>query len=163
MRIAALDVGEARIGIAVSDELGLTAQGVGVVQRKGGRRDLEALAERLAPYQPERLLVRLPPHMNRTEGAPGGRGGPLAHPRGGAPDPAARVLRRAAHHRGGGAYPARGRSQPAAAPGADRPGGGHPHPPDLPGSPRVTGSRLLSGLVVAFVLVTSGAAALVVH
>src|SRR5262249_14252063 len=96
-------------------------------------------------------------------GSAGGEGARLRHPSGRAPDAAARVLRRAAHHRGGGAYLARGRSQPAAAPGADRPGGGHPHPPDLPGSPRVTGSRLLSGLVVAFVLVTSGAAALVVH
>jgi len=61
-------VGEARIGIAVSDELGLTAQGVGVVQRRGGRHDLEALAERLAPYQPERLVVGLPLNMNGTEG-----------------------------------------------------------------------------------------------
>jgi putative holliday junction resolvase len=68
MRIAALDVGEARIGIAVSDELGLTAQGVGVVQRRGGRHDLEALAERLASYQPERLVVGLPLNMNGTEG-----------------------------------------------------------------------------------------------
>jgi len=68
MRIAALDMGEARIGIAVSDELGLTAQGVGVVQRRGGKRDLEALAERLAPYQPERLVVGLPLNMNGTEG-----------------------------------------------------------------------------------------------
>src|SRR5439155_892112 len=49
MRIAALDVGEARIGVAVSDELGITAQGLGVVRRVGGRRDLEALAALLAP------------------------------------------------------------------------------------------------------------------
>src|SRR5439155_872991 len=49
MRIAALDVGEARIGVAVSDELGITAQGVGVVRRVGGRRDVEALAAGLAP------------------------------------------------------------------------------------------------------------------
>ena len=68
MRIAALDMGEARIGIAVSDELGITAQGVGVVQRRGGKRDLEALAERLAPYHPERLVVGLPLNMNGTEG-----------------------------------------------------------------------------------------------
>jgi putative Holliday junction resolvase len=52
----------------VSDELGITAQGVGVVQRRGGRHDLEALAERLAPYQPERLVVGLPLNMNGTEG-----------------------------------------------------------------------------------------------
>jgi putative Holliday junction resolvase len=61
-------VGEARIGVAVSDELGITAQGVGVVRRVGGRRDLEALAEMLAPYAPERLVVGLPLSMNGSEG-----------------------------------------------------------------------------------------------
>src|SRR5881398_3368338 len=60
VRIAALDVGEARIGVAVSDELGITAQGLGVVRRVGGRRDLEALAALLAPYAPGRLVVGLP-------------------------------------------------------------------------------------------------------
>jgi putative Holliday junction resolvase len=68
MRIAALDVGEARIGVAVSDELGITAQGIGVVRRVGGRRDLEALAGLLAPYAPERLVVGLPLNMDGTEG-----------------------------------------------------------------------------------------------
>src|SRR5437763_50545 len=65
MRIAALDVGEARIGVAVSDELGITAQGLGVVRRVGGRRDLEALAALLAPYAPSRLVVGLPLDMRR--------------------------------------------------------------------------------------------------
>ena len=69
MRIAALDVGEARIGVAVSDELGITAQGLGVVRRVGGRRDLEALAALLAPYAPGRLVVGLPLDMRGTEGA----------------------------------------------------------------------------------------------
>src|SRR5262245_58415106 len=68
MRIAAFDVGDARIGVAVSDELGLTAQGIGVVQRVGGVRDLEALAALLAPYGPERMVVGLPRNMNGTEG-----------------------------------------------------------------------------------------------
>jgi len=68
MRIAALDVGDARIGVAVSDELGITAQGIGVVRRVGGRRDLEALATMLAPYTPERLVVGLPLNMNGSEG-----------------------------------------------------------------------------------------------
>jgi putative Holliday junction resolvase len=68
MRIAALDVGEARIGVAVSDELGITAQGIGVVRRVGGRRDLEALAGLLTPYAPERLVVGLPLNMDGTEG-----------------------------------------------------------------------------------------------
>ena len=68
MRIAALDVGEARIGVAVSDELGITAQGVGVIRRVGGRRDLEALAALLAPYTPAHLVVGLPLDMRGTEG-----------------------------------------------------------------------------------------------
>ena len=68
MRIAALDVGDARIGVAVSDELGITAQGIGVVRRVGGRRDLEALATMLAPYTPTQLVVGLPLNMNGSEG-----------------------------------------------------------------------------------------------
>jgi len=68
MRIAALDVGDARIGVAVSDELGITAQGIGVVRRVGGRRDLEALATLLGPYNPERLVIGLPLNMNGSEG-----------------------------------------------------------------------------------------------
>src|SRR5438132_13406532 len=73
MRIAALDVGEARIGVAVSDELGITAQGLGVVRRVGGRRDLEALATLLAPYAPSRLVVGLPLDMRGTEGVAAAR------------------------------------------------------------------------------------------
>jgi len=68
MRIAALDVGEVRVGVAVSDELGITAQGVGVVRRVGGRRDLEAIAEVLRPYAPDRLVVGLPLSMSGAEG-----------------------------------------------------------------------------------------------
>ncbi|HZP42822.1 MAG TPA: Holliday junction resolvase RuvX [Candidatus Binatia bacterium] len=68
MRVAALDVGEARIGVAVSDALGITAHGIGVVKRVGGRRDLEALAEMLRPYEPERLVVGLPLSLDGTEG-----------------------------------------------------------------------------------------------
>ncbi|TMA60528.1 MAG: Holliday junction resolvase RuvX [Deltaproteobacteria bacterium] len=68
MRIAALDVGEARIGVAVSDELGITAQGIGVVRRVGGQRDLEALAALLAPYGPGRLVVGLPLTLGGSEG-----------------------------------------------------------------------------------------------
>ena len=73
MRIAALDVGEARIGVGVSDELGITAQGLGVVRRVGGRRDLEALAALLAPYAPSRLVVGLPLDMRGTEGTAAAR------------------------------------------------------------------------------------------
>jgi putative Holliday junction resolvase len=68
MRIAALDVGDARIGVAVSDELGLTTRGIGVVRRQGGTRDLEAVARMIAPYEPGRVVVGLPLDMDGTEG-----------------------------------------------------------------------------------------------
>jgi putative Holliday junction resolvase len=68
MRLAALDVGDARIGLAVCDELGLTVRGVGVVRRVGGRRDLERIAACLAPYDPARVVVGLPLNMDGSEG-----------------------------------------------------------------------------------------------
>jgi len=68
MRLAALDVGDARIGIAVCDELELTIRGVGMVRRFGGRRDLEAVAAMVAPYEPTRLIVGLPLNMDGTMG-----------------------------------------------------------------------------------------------
>jgi putative Holliday junction resolvase len=68
MRLAALDVGDARIGLAVCDELGLTVRGVGLVRRVGGQRDLDAVARALEPYQPTKLVVGLPLNMDGTEG-----------------------------------------------------------------------------------------------
>ena len=68
MRIAALDVGDARIGVAVADELGLTTRGIGVVRRVGGLRDLEAVARILEPHAPERLILGLPLNMDGSEG-----------------------------------------------------------------------------------------------
>jgi putative Holliday junction resolvase len=68
MRLAALDVGDARIGLAVCDELEITVRGVGVVRRVGGRRDLEAIATQLAPYEPARIVVGLPLNMDGSEG-----------------------------------------------------------------------------------------------
>ena len=64
MRILALDVGTKRIGLAVSDPLGLTAQGLGVLERKGWDRDLARLLEIARPYQVQEILVGLPRHMD---------------------------------------------------------------------------------------------------
>lgn len=69
MPVAALDVGDARIGVAISDELGLTTRGIGVVRRVGGVRDLQAIARLLAPWSPERVVVGLPLNMDGSEGA----------------------------------------------------------------------------------------------
>src|SRR5262245_38246230 len=68
VRIAALDVGDARIGVAVCDELGITTRGIGIVRRVGGIRDLDAIAKLIAPFAPERLVVGLPINMDGSEG-----------------------------------------------------------------------------------------------
>jgi putative pre-16S rRNA nuclease len=68
MRMAALDVGDARIGVAVSDEMGLTTRGIGVVARRGGVYDLDAIGRLLAPFQPGRVVVGLPLNMDGSEG-----------------------------------------------------------------------------------------------
>lgn len=68
MRIGALDVGDRRIGVAMSDENGWTAQGVGVVQRKNLAADLDALRAAFAPYGPTTVVVGLPKNMNGSIG-----------------------------------------------------------------------------------------------
>jgi putative Holliday junction resolvase len=68
VRILALDVGTKRIGLAVSDPLGLTAQGLGVLERQDWDRDLARLQEIARPYQVQEILVGLPRHM---DGRPG--------------------------------------------------------------------------------------------
>jgi putative Holliday junction resolvase len=44
-RILALDLGKKRIGLAISDELGITAQGLETVERRGRRDDIEDLRQ----------------------------------------------------------------------------------------------------------------------
>jgi len=67
-RILALDVGEKRIGVAVSDPLGLTAQGVETIFTKGQARDIDRIKELARQYETDRLLVGLPRNMNGTIG-----------------------------------------------------------------------------------------------
>ena len=68
MRIAALDVGDARIGVAICDELGLTTRGLGVVRRQGGVHDLEGIVRLIAPWEPALVVVGLPFNMDGSEG-----------------------------------------------------------------------------------------------
>jgi putative Holliday junction resolvase len=63
-RILALDVGKKRIGLAVSDPLGLTAQGLGVLDRQDWEKDLARLLEMARPYDVREILVGLPRHMD---------------------------------------------------------------------------------------------------
>jgi putative Holliday junction resolvase len=64
VRILALDVGRKRIGIAVSDPLGITAQGLEVLERKNWDKDLARLQEIARPYEVQEILVGLPRHMD---------------------------------------------------------------------------------------------------
>lgn len=67
-RILALDVGERRIGVAVSDPLGITAQSVDTINRKSLNADIQAIADFLARYDTDRLLLGLPSTLSGEEG-----------------------------------------------------------------------------------------------
>jgi putative Holliday junction resolvase len=66
-RILALDVGKKRIGLAVSDELGITAQGLETLQRSRIRDDIRALKLAAEHWQVTTLLVGRPLHMSGSE------------------------------------------------------------------------------------------------
>ena len=68
MRIIGLDVGTRTIGVAVSDPLGLTAQGVTTIRRRDIDRDMQALADIIREYEAEQILIGLPLNMNGTAG-----------------------------------------------------------------------------------------------
>jgi len=71
MRIMGLDVGEKRIGIAMSDQLGWTAQGHSVLVRGNLRQDLKLLAELCANNEVGTIVVGFPRNMNGTIGPKG--------------------------------------------------------------------------------------------
>jgi len=67
-RILGLDVGSRRIGIAVSDPLGITAQGLETLQRRNKRQDLAALERVIREYSVREIVVGLPLRMSGAEG-----------------------------------------------------------------------------------------------
>jgi putative Holliday junction resolvase len=70
-RILALDVGRKRIGLAISDPLGITAQGLPTVQRVRIREDLEYIAGICRDREVRLLLVGRPLHMSGDESRQG--------------------------------------------------------------------------------------------
>jgi len=71
MRVLALDVGTKTIGVAVSDELGITANGVTTIKRKDIEYDTAELGRIIGRYSPSELLVGIP---YRSDGSVGKRG-----------------------------------------------------------------------------------------
>lgn len=71
MRILGLDYGSKTVGVAVSDPLGLTAQGVEIIRRKSEnkmRQTLARIEELINEYQVEEIVLGLPKNMNNTLG-----------------------------------------------------------------------------------------------
>ena len=68
MRAMGLDLGTKTIGVAVSDELGFTAQGLPTLERRGPRKDLDALKALAAEWNVDRFVLGLPLNMDGSEG-----------------------------------------------------------------------------------------------
>ncbi len=71
MRVMGLDFGSKTVGVAVSDPLLVTAQGVETVFRKSPdklRQTLARIQELAAEYEVDRIVLGYPKHMNNTEG-----------------------------------------------------------------------------------------------
>lgn len=71
MRILGLDVGDKTIGVAISDPLGFTAQGVTTIRRKNYTYDIEELKKICDEYGVESIVSGLPKNMNGTLGPQG--------------------------------------------------------------------------------------------
>lgn len=67
-RILALDLGKKRIGLALSDPLGITAQGLPTLQRTNIRQDLSAIANIILEREVTLLLMGNPLHMSGDAG-----------------------------------------------------------------------------------------------
>jgi putative holliday junction resolvase len=68
MRILGLDYGEKRIGIALCDELGITAQAIGVIERKNKKGDLEAIGRYIESYAVTEIVIGYPLRLDGTVG-----------------------------------------------------------------------------------------------
>ena len=69
MRYLALDVGERRIGVALSDETATLATGLDTLTRVGARKDANAIAALVRRHAPAAVIVGLPLNMDGTAGA----------------------------------------------------------------------------------------------
>lgn len=68
MRIMSLDVGFKTIGVAISDELGMTAQGLKTIRRKSMKEDLAELQAIISQFGIKRIVIGLPRNMNGSLG-----------------------------------------------------------------------------------------------
>jgi putative Holliday junction resolvase len=67
-RILGLDVGDKYIGVAVSDLLQITAQGLMTIKRESKEKDYKAIEDLINEYSVKKIIVGLPKNMNGTIG-----------------------------------------------------------------------------------------------
>lgn len=68
MRILGLDIGDATVGVAVSDPFGWTAQGLKTIRRTGIKSDINEIINIINEYKVEKIVAGLPVNMNGTLG-----------------------------------------------------------------------------------------------
>lgn len=68
MRIIGIDYGDARIGLAVCDPLGITAQGLTTIKNRGEEKTLKELKKIIDEYSPEKIVIGLPKNMDGSLG-----------------------------------------------------------------------------------------------
>ena len=68
MRILGIDYGEKRIGMAVSDPLGITAQGLPTIERTNIQEDLQKILNVVREKEAREIVVGLPKNMNNSLG-----------------------------------------------------------------------------------------------
>ena len=68
MRILGLDYGEKKIGAAICDELGMTAQGLPTIIRKSRKHDWDILDNLIKSYNVEKIVIGYPVRLDGSEG-----------------------------------------------------------------------------------------------
>ncbi len=71
MRIVGIDYGDARVGVSVSDPLGITAQGVATVANRVYEKMLDSLVKIINEHSAQKIVVGLPKNMDGTVGERG--------------------------------------------------------------------------------------------
>lgn len=68
IRMMCIDYGDSRVGVAVNDLLGYTAQGVKTVQNRGIKKTLADLIVLINEYKPKKIIIGLPKNMDGSCG-----------------------------------------------------------------------------------------------
>lgn len=68
MRILGIDYGAKRIGVAICDELGMTAQALAVIERKNKKKDFDAIENFVQTYGVEKIVIGYPRRLDGTAG-----------------------------------------------------------------------------------------------